>query len=352
MTGWCRCRSDGGESWTACEPLPGLPEHAFVNDVEACLHRSGAAFVAADDHKNGDYSPYLYETVDGGQTWRSIRGDLPDGVIIWQIEQDHIDPSLLFLGAENGLYVSLDGGEHWHRMGQGDKPTMPTMPTISVRDLAIQRRDSDLVAATFGRGFYVLDDYSPLRFMGGDALAAPATMFPVRRAWRYVPHLRMQAEGQPTLGSTAFRTDNPPFGAVVTYHLSSAGRDGAGGSARGREAMHGGGRAVPGLCGVGGGAIGGRSGRAAGGARLGRVRWCGGCRRRTRPGSIGWRGTCAGPHPTRSTCRSPSSSSRGSTIRSALCVRPGPIRSSSCGCCPTERRSSWPGPSRSRWSTS
>ncbi|MGB1506187.1 MAG: glycosyl hydrolase, partial [Acidimicrobiales bacterium] len=210
---------DGGATWAVCGELPGLAERAFVNDVEACLHRSGACFVAADDHKNGDYTPYLYETVDGGQTWRSIRGDLPDGVIVWQIEQDHIDPALLFVGAENGLYVSLDGGDHWHRMGQGDSPSMPT---IAVRDLAIQRRDDDLVAATFGRGFYVLDDYSPLRGMSTEALAAPATMFPIRPAWRYVPHQRMQAEGQPTLGSTAFRTDNPPFGAVVTYHLSTA----------------------------------------------------------------------------------------------------------------------------------
>ncbi len=211
--------SDGGATWTASGELPGLAERAFINDVEACLHRSGACFVAADDHKNGDDTPYLFETVDGGQAWRSIRGDLPDGVIVWQIEQDHIDPALLFVGAENGLYVSLDGGDHWHRMGQGDSPSMPT---IGVRDLAIQRRDNDLVAATFGRGFYVLDDYSPLRGMSVEALAAPATMFPIRQAWRYVPHQRMQAEGQPTLGSTAFRTDNPPFGAVVTYHLAAA----------------------------------------------------------------------------------------------------------------------------------
>ncbi len=214
---------DGGGSWRASGELPGLPTEAFVNDVEACLHRADAAFVAADDHKNGDYSPYLYETEDRGRTWRSIRGDLPDGVIVWQVEQDHVDPDLLFVGAENGLYVSLDHGEHWHLLGKGpagDGGEGASVPTIAMRDLAIQRRDDDLAVASFGRGFYVLDDYSALRGLSEDALEAPATMFAIRRAWRYVPHLVMQAKGQPTLGSTAWRSDNPDFGATITYHLA------------------------------------------------------------------------------------------------------------------------------------
>lgn len=236
--GLVQVSGDGGASWAKAGDLPGLPAEAFINDVEACLHRTDAAFVAADDHKNGNYSPYLYETEDRGLTWRSIRGDLPDGVVVWQIEQDHLDPDLLFVGAENGVYVSVDHGEHWHRLGQGGDSERGAqaraaaaagtatgagpVPTIAMRDLAIQRRDDDLVAASFGRGFFVLDDYSPLRGMDADALAAPATMFPVRRAWRYVPHLRMQAEGQPTLGSTAWRAANPDFGATVTYLVSAA----------------------------------------------------------------------------------------------------------------------------------
>ena len=220
--GLVQVSEDGGGSWRRSGELPGLPPEAFVNDVEACLHWADAAFVAADDHKNGDYSPYLYETVDRGVTWRSIRGDLPDGVIIWQIEQDHVDPDLLFLGAENGLYVSLDHGEHWHPLGKGASGggEGASVPTIAMRDLAIQRRDDDLVAASFGRGFYVLDDYSPLRGLSADALDAPATMFPIRQAWRYVPNRVMQAKGQPTLGSTAWRSDNPDFGATVSYLLA------------------------------------------------------------------------------------------------------------------------------------
>ncbi len=205
--------ADGGDGWSATAWPEGLPAEAFINDVEACRHRGDAVFVAADDHKSGDYSPYVYESVDRGRTWRSIRGDLPDGVIVWKIEQDHVDPDLLFLGAERGIYASLDRGEHWHRLG-GE-----SVPTISFRDLAIQRRDDDLIGGSFGRGFYVLDDYSPLRHTSEEALAGAAALFPVRDAWRYVPNLPMQAEGQPTLGDTAWRAPNPPFGAVFTYHV-------------------------------------------------------------------------------------------------------------------------------------
>lgn len=243
--GLVQISSDGGNTWRHSGVLPGLPEEAFVNDVEACLHHPDVAFVAADDHKSGDYTPYLFMTEDQGASWRSIRGDLPDGVIVWQIEQDHIDPDLLFVGAENGLYVSLDRGVHWLAVGRAvgrstaTGPASPggrsRVPTIAMRDLAIQRRDDDLIAASFGRGFYVLDDYSPLRRLAaavrsttesdgppdgpGPDDAPPATLFPIRRAWRYVPHLRMQAEGQPTLGSTAWRSPNPQFGATISYHV-------------------------------------------------------------------------------------------------------------------------------------
>lgn len=227
--------TDDGVSWAMATPPPGLPAEAFVNDVEACRHRPDAVFVAADDHKSGDYTPYLFESLDRGETWRSIRGDLPDGIIVWQIEQDHVDPELLFLGAEDGVWCTLDGGAHWHRLGQAvdGGRSGASVPPIPMRDLALQRRDDDLVAGSFGRGMFVLDDYSPLRGLRGDALSAPATIFPVRAAWRYVPHLRSQAEGQPTLGSTAWRAPNPEFGAVVTYHLADDVRS----SAKARQAQ-------------------------------------------------------------------------------------------------------------------
>ena len=204
---------DGGVSWREAERPPGLPATAFINDLEPSRHDPGKVIVAADDHKSGEYTPYLFESADRGRSWRSVAGDLAQGNIVWSIEQDHVEERLLFAGAERGLFVSLDHGEHWHRLGKD-------VPPISFRDLAVQRRDDDLIGATFGRGFYVFDDYSPLRALASRGLEASATLFEVRDAWWYVPHQPMQAAGQPTLGSTAFRTENPPFGATFTYHLA------------------------------------------------------------------------------------------------------------------------------------
>ncbi len=210
--GLIQVSEDGGTDWRVSGELPALADDAFINDVEASRHDPDSVFAVADAHKNGDYTPYLFESADRGRSWRSIRGDLPDGTIAWTIEQDHVNPNLLFLGTEYGIYVTLNRGENWHKFTKD-------VPTIAFRDIKLQRRDDDLVGASFGRGLYVLDDYSPLREMSPEALAQPANLFPVRDAWRYIPYQPMQAAGQPTLGSAAFRAPNPSFGATFTYRL-------------------------------------------------------------------------------------------------------------------------------------
>jgi len=201
--------TDAGASWQQVADWPEL----FVNQVKASEHDAASAFVVADAHKNGDYSPYVFATTDGGATWNSLSGDLPDGAIVWSIEQDHVDSDLLFVGTEAGVYVSVNHGANWHRLAGA--------PTISFRDIVLHRRDEDMVGATFGRGFYVLDDYTALRHITNEMLAADAAIFPVRDAWWYVPHQTAQAEGQPTLGSSAYAAKNPDFGACFTYHLSA-----------------------------------------------------------------------------------------------------------------------------------
>lgn len=211
--GLIQVSEDGGQTWRRAGEPPNLPPRAFVNDVEASRHDGDVVFLAADDHKSGDYAPYLFRSADRGRTWTSIVGDLPTDTIIWSIEQDHVQPDLLFLGAERAVHVSLDGGRHWHRFTKD-------VPTIAFRDLAIQRRDDDLIAGSFGRGIYVLDDYSPLRELTEEHLAQPAALFPVRDAWWYAPYQPMQGPGQPTLGTTAFQASNPPFGATISYHLA------------------------------------------------------------------------------------------------------------------------------------
>lgn len=212
--GLVQVTSDGGRNWTRAAAPPGLPARAYVNDVEMSLHDARTIFLVADAHKDGDFTPYVYVSPDLGRTWRSIAGDLPKGTIAWSIQQDHVRPDLLLLGTEFGLYWTPDGGTRWHRLGGG-------VPTISFRDLKIQRRDSDLVGATFGRGFYVLDDYAPLREIAAGALSGD-TLFAVRDAWWYVPHQVAQAPGRPELGSDDFTAPNPPHGALLTYYLHEA----------------------------------------------------------------------------------------------------------------------------------
>jgi photosystem II stability/assembly factor-like uncharacterized protein len=203
--------NDGGANWTQAGPLPGVAARSFINDIEASLFDSATVFAVADAHKTGNYSPYVFTSTDSGRKWRSIAGDLPAGTIAWSIQQDHENENLLFLGAEFGVYFTINGGENWHKLSGA--------PPIAFRDIKIQRRDNDLVGATFGRGIYVLDDYSALRNMAGEGFGASAALFSVRDTWWYVPSEPGQAAGIPTLGSDSFASPNPDFGAMFTYYL-------------------------------------------------------------------------------------------------------------------------------------
>tara|TARA_B110000503_G_scaffold143773_1_gene248398 strand:- start:7644 stop:10856 length:3213 start_codon:yes stop_codon:yes gene_type:complete len=202
---------DGGETWTkmTVDKLPGAPASAFVNDIKVDLHNENIAYVALDNHKFGDYSPYLYKTTSGGKKWTSIVDGIPEGTLVWRLVQDHINPNLLFLGTEYGVYISVNQGEKWHKFSKG-------LPTISVRDLAIQKRENDLVLATFGRSFYVLDDYSPLRDITEAMLEKEAHLFVPRKALQYNP----VRGGTGSSGAASFAAKNPSYGATITYYLS------------------------------------------------------------------------------------------------------------------------------------
>ncbi len=203
---------DGGQNWRKSTALPKVPARVFINDVEASNHNENTVFAIADAHKLGDYSPYVFMSSDRGRSWKSIIGDLPAGTIVWVLKQDPVDDNLLFIGTEYGIYFSPNKGTNWIKLGAG-------APTIAFRDLELHPRDNDLVGATFGRGFYVLDDYSPLRNIAKTIGNKSSALFPVRDAWWYVPSVPMQAKGMPGQGTTSFATENPPFGAVFTYYL-------------------------------------------------------------------------------------------------------------------------------------
>lgn len=201
-----------GSKWTRAGKLPGVPQLSFINDVEADLFKENTVYAIADAHKIGDFSPYIFKSNDRGKTWKSMAGDLPKGTIIWAIEQDHVHENLFFIGAEFGLYFSVNGGKNWHMLKNG-------VPPIAFRDIELQRRDNDLVGATFGRGFYVLDDITPLREMAKGALKEG--VLPVRDTWWHVPYQPGQAKGQPTMGSDSYRVANPEFGAMISYFVKN-----------------------------------------------------------------------------------------------------------------------------------
>lgn len=204
---------DDGQNWQEMATLPDVPERSFINDIEPSQHNVGTLFVSADAHKHGDYQPYLYMTENNGRRWTSITGDLPSETIVWSIKQDPIDERLLFIGTENGVYFSPNKGTNWIQLKNG-------LPTIAVRDIELHPRDNDLVAGTFGRGIYVMDDYSSLRHLTHSIETAANTVLPVRDAWWYIPNVPYQAAGMPSQGTSSFRTPNPEFGALIDYYIS------------------------------------------------------------------------------------------------------------------------------------
>lgn len=199
---------DGGDNWRKIMTSSiDLPERAFVNDIKADLHDANTAYVALDNHKEGDYQPYLLKTTDRGRTWTDITSNLPERTLVWRLVQDHVDPDLLFIGTEYGIYFTLNGGKKWIKLTGG-------VPTIAFRDLAIQKRENDLVGASFGRSFYVLDDYSVLREVTEEKLAQEGSLYNIRPALWYVPRSILSSQGE------IYEADNPPYGAVFTYHLA------------------------------------------------------------------------------------------------------------------------------------
>ncbi|WP_224484901.1 WD40/YVTN/BNR-like repeat-containing protein [Robertkochia aurantiaca] len=207
--GFIQVTEDGGENWRQIPVTElGLPERSFVNDIKADLYDENTVYVALDNHKEGDFSPYLYKSTDKGRSWTSLSENLPERTLVWRMVQDHVKKDLLFAATEFGVYTSLNGGQNWHKL--------PGTPNMGFRDLAIQKRENDLVAASFGRGFFVLDDYSPLRNMTEENLSKEGALFAPRTAKWYVPRSNVG-----NTGADYYFAPNPEFGAVFTYHLSN-----------------------------------------------------------------------------------------------------------------------------------
>lgn len=201
---------NAGESWTQVRSFPGVPEYTYVSDLFADRFNENVVYAAFSNLKRDDFKPYLFRSSDKGKSWSPIAGNLPANGTVHTIEQDVVNPNLLFVGTEFGVFFTLDGGQNWVQLKSG-------LPTIAVYDIAIQQRECDLVLATFGRGFYILDDYSPLRQLGKEMTESKALLFPVKDALMY-----NQTSSKGNQGSTYFTAPNPDFGATFTYYLKEA----------------------------------------------------------------------------------------------------------------------------------
>jgi len=214
--GLVQVTEDGGKNWRKIEQFPGVPQWTYVSDVFASPRDANVVFATLNNWQRGDYKPYVVKSTDRGRTWTPITGDLPDRHDVWSIIQDHVNGDLLFAGTEFGLFVSVDGGKHWAQFKAG-------IPVAQIRDMTVQRRENDLVLGTFGRGFYILDDYSALRDVNAKTLAEDAHLFPLRDAYSF-SQTGLAPAGTAGIASMSgnWTTPNPPFGAVFTYNVGKA----------------------------------------------------------------------------------------------------------------------------------
>ena len=200
-----------GQTWTKVQTFAGVPKNTRVNMILASRFNENEVFATFNNQRNGDFKPYVLKSLDKGKTWVSISGNLPERGTVYCIQQDFINPNVLFAGTEFGAYTSIDGGKNWMKLAG--------LPTIAVYDLDIQKRESDLVAATFGRGFYVLDNYAALRELADKAVGKEAYLFPVDTALLYIPSAPLGLTGTGSQGHNLWNAPNPEFGATFTLYL-------------------------------------------------------------------------------------------------------------------------------------
>ncbi len=195
---------DGGEHWRNVTP-PGVPQFARIETVAPSPIVSGTAYVAADDHRMGNYAPYAYVTRDYGKTWSKIIDGLPQGQYVRTIRPDILKPGIVYAGTENGLFLSYDGGSHWQDFRNN-------LPQVSVRDIRLQPQFDDIVIGTHGRDVWVLDDAAAIQHLP-DAQNAGVMLFKPRTAYQYHYH------SEEDYGTYAnYAAANPPDGAIVDFY--------------------------------------------------------------------------------------------------------------------------------------
>jgi photosystem II stability/assembly factor-like uncharacterized protein len=210
--GLIQVTEDNGKAWRKIEKFTGVPETTYVSDIFPSRHSKDIVYASFNNHKRGDFKPYILKSMDKGKSWQSIAGNLPENEIIWTIEEDTMDPDILFIGTETGLYLTLDGGKKWLKDNSG----MPK--TIAVKDLDIQERENDLIIGTFARGIFIWDNYTPLREISQDKsiLNKNAHIFKIKDALMYN---QSNANCRYNEGETFYHASNPAYGAEIVYYI-------------------------------------------------------------------------------------------------------------------------------------
>jgi len=203
---------DAGLNWVAVDNIKGVPENTYVNSLVASKHDPNKVYAVFNNHKRGDFKPYVFVSYDKGISWESISYKFPVKQSVYDLVEDHVSKDLLFVGTELGVYFSPNSGQEWKQLKSG-------LPTVAVRDLEIQERENDLILATFGRSFYVLDDYSPLRNIQSN-INLNAKIFPIKDALMFIDARPLGLRGKGSQGQSLYNAKNPPVGAVITYYFN------------------------------------------------------------------------------------------------------------------------------------
>ena len=213
--GLIQVSENGGENWRQVSGFPGVPQNTYVNAVIASLHDKNTVFAVFNNHKNGDFKPYVLKSTNRGKSWSSIAANLPERGSAYAIRQDHVNKNLLFVGTEFGVHFSNNGGKEWKQLKAG-------LPTVAVRDIDIQKRENDLVLATFGRGFYVLDNYAPLREINEDILEEDKHFFDIKDGLVFMEASPLGYGSVGFQGASYYSAPNPDMGATFTYYIKEA----------------------------------------------------------------------------------------------------------------------------------
>ena len=204
---------NGGSNWiNVTANIPNLPKWGTIANIEISRFKKGSAYITVDLHQMGDFAPYVYKTEDYGLTWKLISSSVPKSVHSFAhvIKEDPKREGMLYLGVDNGLYISYDDGDNWMRFRNN-------LPPVPVYWLEIQERFDDLVLGTYGRGYYILDNVAPLREFDIDAKNKSAHLFSLRPAYRFIDQQSIKTDG-PSLNSGT----NPAYGADIHYYIKDS----------------------------------------------------------------------------------------------------------------------------------